>query len=87
MLRTNILPTDEGFEVSIIDTNLQKSRSSAIELDKTIKNAIPDQRIVITTTYPLTEVNRYVRPTGIARDNILVKPFPLSALLSLIRTH
>jgi CheY-like chemotaxis protein len=49
-------PSDEGFEVVIIDTHLQNSIFSAIELAKTIKNSIPDQRIVITTTSPLTEV-------------------------------
>ncbi len=77
-------PADEGFEVVFKDTNLQNSRSPAIGLAKTIKNAIPDQRIAITTTSPVTEVNMYIKPTGIAPDNILVKPFLLSALLSLI---
>jgi hypothetical protein len=33
-------PSDEGFEVVIIDTRLQNGISSAIELAKTIKNAI-----------------------------------------------
>ena len=46
--------SDEAFEVVIIDTHLQDSHSSAIELAKKIKNTKPDQRIVLTTTSPLT---------------------------------
>ena len=58
MLRTNISPSEEVFEVVIIDTHLQDSDSSAIELAETIKNTKPDQRIVLTTTSPLTEIRQ-----------------------------
>jgi CheY-like chemotaxis protein len=77
----------EGFAMVIIDIYLQDSASSAIELAKTIKNAIPDQRIVITTTCPLSEVGSKVASLGIDRDDVLVKPFALSRLLSLIRAR
>ena len=79
-------PSDKGFDVVVIDAPLQNSRSSAIELAKTIKNAIPDQRIVITTTSPLTEINTKMTSLGIAGKDVLVKPFSLSTLLSIIRT-
>lgn len=79
-------PSDEGFEVIIIDTHLQNSISSTIKLAKTIKTSIPDQRIVITTTSPLSEVNSKMTSLGIAKeDDVLVKPFSLSKLLSLIQ--
>ena len=79
-------PSDEGFEVVIIDTHLQNSSvSSAIELAKTIKNAIPDQRIIVTTTSPLTEVTSKMTSLGISEKDLLVKPFALSRLLSLIQ--
>jgi CheY-like chemotaxis protein len=80
-------PSDEGFEVVIIDTRLQNSISSAIELAKTIKNAIPDQRIVITTTSPLSEVRSKMTSLGISKEDLLVKPFALSRLLSLIQAR
>jgi CheY-like chemotaxis protein len=81
-------PFDEGFEVVIIDTHLQNgSSSSAIELAKTIKNAIPDQRIVITTTSPLTDVSSKMTSLGIAGEDVLIKPFSLSTLLSIIRAR
>jgi CheY-like chemotaxis protein len=78
--------SDEGFEVVVIDTHLQNSSSSAIELAKTIKNAVPNQRIVITTTSPLTEVSSKVTSLGIAKEDILVKPFALSTLHSIMRS-
>ena len=73
-------PSDEGFEVVIIDTHLQNSISNAIELAKTIKNSIPDQRIIITTTSPLTEVRSKMTSLGIAKEDVFVKPFALSML-------
>lgn len=78
-------PSDEGFEVVIIDTHLQNSISSTIELAKTIKEAIPDQKIIVTTTSPLTEVSSKMTALGISKEDLLVKPFELSKLLSLIQ--
>jgi CheY-like chemotaxis protein len=81
-------PSDGGFEVVIIDTYLQNSSiSSGIELAKTIKNAIPDQRIVITTTSPLTDVSSKMISLGIAGEDVLIKPFSLSTLLSIIQAR
>jgi CheY-like chemotaxis protein len=82
-------PSDEGFEVVVIDTHLQNSIfSSAIELAKTIRHAIPDQKIIVTTTSPLTEVSsKMTSPLGISKEDLLVKPFALSRLLSLIQAQ
>lgn len=78
-------PSDEVFEVVIIDTHLQDSDSSAIELARTIRNTKPDQRIVLTTTSPLTEISSKVISLGIDKEDVLVKPFTLSTLISIIR--
>ncbi|HJU95658.1 MAG TPA: hypothetical protein VJ643_06465 [Nitrososphaera sp.] len=81
-------PSDEGFEVLIIDTHLRNtSISPAIELAKTIKDAIPDQKIIVTTTSPLTEVSSKMMSFGISKEDLSVKPFELSRLLSLIQTQ
>jgi CheY-like chemotaxis protein len=80
-------PYDGSFEVVVIDTHLQNSSSSAIELAKTIKNAVPDQRIILTTTSPLTEISSKVTSLGIAKEDVLVKPFALSTLLSIMRSY
>ena len=78
---------DEVFEVVIIDTHLQDSDSSALELAETIKITKPDQRIVLTTTSPLTEISSKVTSIGIDKEDVLVKPFALSTLTSLIRAR
>jgi CheY-like chemotaxis protein len=85
-------PYDEGFDVVIIDTHLQNSsnknnNSPAIELVKAVKNAIPNQRIIITSTSPLTEVNDTMASLGITQQDVLIKPFSLLTLLSIIRTR
>jgi CheY-like chemotaxis protein len=80
-------PFDEGFEVVIIDTHLQDTDSSGLELAETIKNTKPDQRIVLTTTSPLTEISSNVTSIGIDKEDVLVKPFTLSTLTSLIRAR
>ena len=77
--------SDEGFEVVIIDTHLQNSINSAIKFAKAVKNAIPDQRIVITTTSPLTKIDSKIASLGIAVDEVLTKPFSLSTLRSIIQ--
>ena len=79
--------SDEVFEVVIIDTHLQDNLSSAIELAKTIKNTKPDQRIVLTTTSPLAEIRSKVTSFGIDKEDVLVKPFALSTLISIIRAR
>ncbi len=79
-------PCDGGFEVVIIDTHLQNSSTtSTIELAKTIKNAIPDQKVIVTTTSLLTEVSSKMTSLGISKEDLLVKPFALSRLFSLIQ--
>jgi CheY-like chemotaxis protein len=80
-------PFDEGFEVVIIDTYLQDTDSSGLELAETIKNIKPEQRIVLTTTSPLTEISSNVTSIGIEKEDVLVKPFTLSTLTSLIRAR
>jgi DNA-binding NtrC family response regulator len=44
--------SNEDFGMIMIDTHLQQGGSSAIELARIIKNAIPNQGIVLTTTSP-----------------------------------
>jgi DNA-binding response OmpR family regulator len=80
-------PSEEVFEVVIIDTHLKDSDSSAIELAETIKNTKPDQRIVLTTTSPLPEISSKATSLGIDRDDVLVKPFTLSRMASIIRAR
>jgi CheY-like chemotaxis protein len=70
----------EGFDIIMLDTHLKDI--SGIEVARKIKQRLPDQRIIITsTTTSADEIER----VGISKDNILQKPFGFSKLLGLIK--
>jgi DNA-binding response OmpR family regulator len=58
---------------------------SGVVAARQIKQRLPDQRIIITTTTaPADEIERVI---GISKDNILQKPFYFSKLLDLIKAE
>lgn len=70
----------KNFDLIILDTHLKDI--SGIEVAGKIKQRLPDQRIIITsTTASLDDTERI----GITKDNILQKPFGFSKLLGLIK--
>lgn len=70
----------KGFDMIILDTHLEDV--SGIVAARQIKQRLPDQRIIITTTtVPADEIEGI----GISRDDILQKPFGFSKLLGLIK--
>lgn len=70
----------KGFDIIILDTHLEDI--SGIVAARQIKQKLPDQRIIITTTtVPADEIEG----VGISRDDILQKPFGSSKLLGLIK--
>jgi CheY-like chemotaxis protein len=70
----------KGFDLIILDTHLKDI--SGIEVARKIKQRLPDQQIIITsTTTSVDEMERF----GISKDNILQKPFGFSKLLGLIK--
>jgi DNA-binding response OmpR family regulator len=74
---------EEGFDMVILDSHL--SDINGVEVLKTIREKIPSQRIVFTTTHPLSKINTMVNSFGIEEDDILVKPFNFTKLLSTIK--
>jgi CheY-like chemotaxis protein len=74
---------EEGFDMVILDSHLPDI--NGIEVIKQIREEMPNQRIVFTTTHPLSKINTMVRPFGIETDDILVKPFNFRQLLSTIK--
>lgn len=70
----------EGFDMMLIDTHL--GDVSGIEVAQKIRQRLPDQRIVITST---AELAHKVREIGINSEDILQKPFSFSRLLGLVK--
>ena len=74
---------EEGFDMVILDSHLLDI--NGIEVIQQIRKEIPNQRIVFTTTHPLSKINTVVNSFGIDQDDILVKPFNFRELLSTIK--
>lgn len=74
---------EECFDMVILDSHLRDI--NGIEVIEQIRKEIPNQRIVFTTTHPLSKINTMVNSFGIDQDDILVKPFSFRKLLSTIK--
>jgi DNA-binding response OmpR family regulator len=72
----------EGFDTIILDTHLKDI--SSIEVARKIKQRLPDQRIIITSTTGASadEIEHICMSKD---DDVLQKPFHFSKLLSLIK--
>jgi CheY-like chemotaxis protein len=71
---------NKGFDIVILDTHLKDI--SGIIVARQIKQRLPDQRIIITTTtVPADEIEG----VGVSRDDIIYKPFSSCKLLGLIK--
>ncbi|MGZ5511336.1 MAG: response regulator [Nitrososphaeraceae archaeon] len=76
---------DKDFDMIIVDTHLRDI--SGIEVAKKIRDGIPNQRIVFTTTYLKHEVCNVINQIGIDIEDCITKPFKLSTLLSVIKPN
>jgi len=70
------------YDVIVLDTYLKDMPCS--ELAQGIRNIIPEQRIIFTTTFSLNQVRSRLSSMGMVDQNIMRKPFRLSQLLSAI---
>jgi len=82
-LQSVLSETSQGFDLIVLDAHLKDA--SAIEIAHQITSAIPDQRIVFTTTSSITQVKEEIVSSGLYSEQILVKPFSFSKLMSLIK--
>jgi CheY-like chemotaxis protein len=72
----------KGFDLIVLDTHLKDI--SGIEIARKIKQRLPDQRIIITsTTASVYEMERL----GISKDDILQKPFSFFKLLGFVNVR
>jgi DNA-binding response OmpR family regulator len=68
--------------IIILDTHLKDI--PCIQVAREIVNKRPDQRIIFTTTLPPDSVRQDLYSVGIENNEILLKPFRFSKILSLI---
>jgi CheY-like chemotaxis protein len=70
------------FDMVILDSHLPDIKG--IDVIKNIRKEIPNQRIVFTTTYSFSEIKNIINSFGIDKNDILLKPFYFTKLLSII---
>jgi CheY-like chemotaxis protein len=75
--------TGDGYDMIILDSHLHDI--AGLEVAKNIRNRIPNQRIVLTTTYPLSQLSNSLGSIGINQEDVMLKPFKFSTLLSVIK--
>lgn len=70
---------DAGFDMIILDAHL--NNMSGLQVAKQIRARLPDQKIVITTTSLVEDLDR----TEIGAASVITKPFSFSKLLAMIK--
>lgn len=73
----------EGYDMIILDSHLHDI--GGLELARRIREIMPNQRIILTTTFPLSQISNAMNSTGINQEDVLLKPFKFSRLLSVIQ--
>lgn len=71
-----------GFDIVILDSHLPDI--NGIDVIKQIRKNMPNQRIIFTTTYSLNQIKNVIDSFGIDKNDVLLKPFYFTKLLSII---
>ena len=83
ILLSGINDNNNDYDIFVVDTHLPDI--SGFEVAKKIRNRLPHKRIILTTTYPLDNINNMINSIGIKSQEVLVKPFSYSDLVSLLK--
>lgn len=79
----NLIELKGPFDMIILDLHIHDMSGS--DLVKKIREKLPDQRIVLTTTNTSTEINDIEHLIDIELDDVLLKPFTFTKLLAVIK--
>jgi CheY-like chemotaxis protein len=74
---------DNDYDIIILDTHLHDL--SGFEVARKIRDRLPHKRIILTTTYPLDNINNMIESIGIKIQDVLFKPFIFSELFSILK--
>ncbi|MGZ5551492.1 MAG: response regulator [Nitrososphaeraceae archaeon] len=73
---------NNDYDVIILDTHLRDI--SGFEVARKIRDRLPHKRIILTTTYSLENISDIIDSIGIKREDVILKPFSFSELISII---
>ncbi|MGZ5471357.1 MAG: response regulator [Nitrososphaeraceae archaeon] len=74
---------NNDFDIFIVDTHLHDI--SGFEVARKIRNRLPHKRIILTTTNPLANISNMIDSIGIKSQDVLIKPFSFSELVSILK--
>ena len=73
---------NKDYDLIIIDTHLRDI--SGFEVARKIRDRLPHKRIILTTTYSLENISDIIDSIGVKREDVILKPFNFSELISII---
>ncbi|MGZ5511434.1 MAG: response regulator [Nitrososphaeraceae archaeon] len=73
---------NNDYDLIILDTHLRDI--SGFEVARKIRDRLPHKRIILTTTYSLENISDIIDSIGIKREDVILKPFSFSELISII---
>ena len=74
---------NNDYDIFIVDTHLRDI--SGFEVARKIRDRLPHKQIILTTTYSLDNIRSMIDSIGIKSQEVLVKPFSYSELVSLLK--
>jgi DNA-binding response OmpR family regulator len=74
---------NNDYDIFIVDTHLRDI--SGFEVARKIRNRLPHKRIILTTTYSLDNISSMIDSIGIKSQDVIVKPFLFSDLVSILK--
>ena len=74
---------NNDYDICIVDTHL--SDISGFEVARKIRDRLPHKKIILTTTYSLDNISSMIDSIGIKNQDVLVKPFNYSDLVSILK--
>ena len=58
---------------------------SGFEVARKIRDRLPHKKIILTTTYSGDNMSNIIDSIGIKREDVILKPFSYSALVSILK--
>jgi DNA-binding response OmpR family regulator len=74
---------NNDYDIFIVDTHL--SDISGFEVARKIRDRLPHKKIILTTTHSLDNISSMIDSIGIKSQDVLVKPFNYSDLVSILK--
>ena len=74
---------NNDYDIIILDTHLHDI--SGFEVARKIRNRLPHKRIILTTTYSLDNISKIIDSIGIKSEEVILKPFNFSELVSILK--